>query len=135
MAGFVSALRGTVASTGGSGLVWVAVTDGAAGGFGASLAAAERSTAGAGFVWFPGTEGLEFRLALFGRQGWALDACLLGLGFRWGRLRALLRGGGDDRPLAAGAGFGRLSTGAGFGSDFGGSTAATGRSAAGAGFA
>ena len=103
VAGFVSALRGTVASTGGSGLVWVAVTDGAAGGFGASLAAAERSTAGAGLVWFPVTEDLDSGLrssdAKAGRStpaglAWASGGAGFGLCSRGGR--------GDDRPLGGG---------------------------------
>ena len=127
-AGFVSALRGTVASTGGSGLVWVAVTDGAAGGFGASLAAAERSPAGAGLVWFPVTEDLDSGLrSSDAKAGRSTPAGLAwpsgGAGFGLCSVGAATTG-----RSPAGAGFARLSTGAGLGSDFGGSTAATGRS-------
>ena len=135
VAGFVSALRGTVASTGGSGLVWVAVTDGAAGGFGASLAAAERSPAGAGLVWFAVTEDLDSGLrSSDAKAGRSTPACLAwpsgGAGFGLCSVGAATTG-----RSAAGAGFARLSTGAGLGSDFGGSTAATGRSAEGFGVA
>ena len=134
-AGFVSALRGTVASTGGSGLVWVAVTDGAAGGFGASPAAAERSPAGAGLVWFAVTEDLDSGLrSSDAKAGRSTPACLAwpsgGAGFGLCSVGAATTG-----RSAAGAGFARLSTGAGLGSDFGGSTAATGRSAEGFGVA
>ena len=116
-AGFVSALRGTVASTGGSGLVWVALTDGAAGGFGASLAAAERSTAGACLVWFLVTEDLDSGL----RSSDAKAGRSTAAGLTWlsgGAGLGLCTGGAATTGCsAAGAGFARLSTGAGLGSD------------------
>ena len=135
VAGFVSALRGTVASTGGSGLVWVAVTDGAAGGFGASPAAAERSPAGAGLVWFAVTEDLDSGLRSSDAKARRSTPAGLawpsgGAGFGLCSVGAATTG-----RSPAGAGFARLSTGAGLGSDFGGSTAATGRSAEGFGVA